>query len=85
MAEIIWSREVERTLNRLPIRDHLEFFRVISRLRAFPESGRFIVAGKYRNCRSVPFGSYWILYYRVVGPERRCRLVAIRDGRRRPI
>lgn len=85
MAEIIWSRSVEHILHGLSIHDQLEFYRVIGRLRAFPESGRLIETGRYRNCRSVPFGRFWVLYYRVIGSERRCRLVAIRDGRRRPI
>lgn len=85
MAEIGWSPAVDRAYRRLSIPDQAHFFRAIDRLRQFPESGKMVVEGRYRGCRGVPFGEHWLLYYRVVGPERRCVLRMIRHGSQRPV
>jgi len=85
VAEIQWSRAAERAYFRLPVRARAEFSRVIRQLGSFPELAELVTEGRFRGCRRAVILPNWVLYYRVVGRERRCVLVAIRDARRRPV
>jgi plasmid stabilization system protein ParE len=84
MAEIRWSRDVERATFRLSVRDRADLFAALEGLRSFPEMGQPIHEGRYRGARRIIIGRRWLLYYRVIGQERACRLIALLDGRRRP-